>query len=465
MRPPLAQHQADDVTFIQRHRRVLLANEPGVGKSRSALTATQDASRVLVVAPSLVLAAGNWDTEIERWADNPEAYQQAPYSLLNERVKIEGSKTGTRPVEKLRPEWRGRWDAVIVDEAHYTKGRKTSWTWAVEQLAKNTDMLIEMTGTPIANWAHELFMPLRAIYSDQAHPGKQFGSFWRWAEQWFDTTPTRHSNGAPVVGELLACDRTCLRRPPTDPCDHYAAFARANLGDQYRRVLRKDCLDLPPLLGPVEKRTPLDAAGKKVYNKLKRDFAATVEGNEVLVWSQGALPTALARATTSPWLLHKEGEPRGGKFEQLRYDLESRSAPTFVVAHYRDTVDACVRVAQSTGARAAGVRGGMSRGDAGAVIRDFHAGRLDVLVGSLETVAEGLTLTEADMAIFVESSFKPSRNEQAKYRIHRMGQTKPCTVVEYWTPDTVDTGKKRLLAIKNDRQMRHLTAADFLGLL
>jgi len=80
-------------------------------------------------------------------------------------------------------------------------------------------------------------------------------------------------------------------------------------------------------------------------------------------------------------------------------------------------------------------------------------------------VAEGLTLTAADMAIFVEVSYKPSRNEQAKYRIHRLGQTRPVTIKEYMTVGTVDERKRKLLAEKTDQQLRVLSAAQFKELI
>jgi SNF2 family DNA or RNA helicase len=111
------------------------------------------------------------------------------------------------------------------------------------------------------------------------------------------------------------------------------------------------------------------------------------------------------------------------------------------------------------------VHGGVSKQDQGVAVRAFKDGKLDVLCGSLETLAEGLTLTVADMAIFVEVSYKPYRNEQAKYRVHRLGQERPVTVLTYLTPNTVDQRKRKLIAQKTDQQMRVLTAAQFKELL
>lgn len=462
-KPPLKEYQRENVDWIRRVGRGLLADEPGLGKSRSALEGYRGAGKVLIVAPSLVLQAGVWHDEVEKWGDDDTLYYVAPYSMLNFR-KPTGKGSGTKPINRLRPEYKGHWDAVIVDEAHYIKGRDTKWTWAVKELARNTDNLLLMTGTPIPNWAHEVFTLLQTIYPEEGKRGhEQFGSFWRWAERWFDCSPTRFSNGNPVAGELLGCTPKCLLRNADDPCTHYQRFAEANFGDRYMRHLRADHLDLPPLEF-VDTPTPMDADARRAYRQLKDDFATEIDGNDVLAWSQGAKNVLLDKMTTSPWLLHKEGEPRGGKFENLREDLQKRSAPTLVLAHYRDSVEGATRVAESIGARAGFIHGGTTDKQNASLVRDFKRGRVDVLVGSLETLAEGLTLTVADEAIFLERSYKPSRNTQATYRIHRLGQDKACTIRRYITPKSIDSNKEKLLNTKTDRQMRTLTAADFIRL-
>lgn len=460
-RPRLLDHQAGDIDWIGRVKRGLLGNEPGTGKSRSAIEAF-DGGKNLVIAPSLVIESGNWSDQLEAWSDFPERWTVAPYSMLNDRVGT--PKGGTKPVSRLRPEFKGDWDAVVVDEAHYTKGRTTSWTWATQQIASRSDALLEMTGTPIPNWAPEMFTLLQAIWPQESKPKGQFGSYWRWAEEWFVTLPSRHHAHAKVVGDLLACRKECLLRPPYDPCEHYFEFARANLGDRFRRILRDDCLDLPPLT-EAEVYTRMDTDQARMYREMKRDFGTTVDGDEIVTWSQGSKNTALDRLTTSPWTLNPKGPARGGKFERLRYDLESRARPTLVVAHYRTSVEGCADIARQVGARAAYVHGGLTKKDAGQRIRDFKEGRLDVLAGSLEMVSEGLNLTRADMTIFVEKSYKPSRNTQALYRTHRMGQANPVTALDYITPNTVDSKKRALLAVKTDRQMRMMTAAQFKELL
>jgi SNF2 family DNA or RNA helicase len=467
---PLLEHQRGDIEWIHRVQRGLLGNEPGLGKTRSAIEAF-DGGKNLVIAPNLIVESGTWEDELNRWSKYPEKWTVATYSMLNARKDFrtekeieQGKPHKYRPVNVLRPEWKGKWDAVVVDEAHYVKGRTTTWTWATERISRSSQSLLLMTGTPIPNWAHELFMLLRLINPAEAHPGKELGSFWRWAEQWFDTEPTKYSNGQPVAGEMKDCTPRCFMRPSYDPCEHYVAFTEANLGWHFRRMLRDDCLDLPPLTSH-DIKVPMATNQRRIYKELVKDFMAQVGDQEVMAWSQGALNVMLDKVTVSPWFLTKQGRPRGGKLEQLRFDLETRSRPTLVLAHHRDVVEACAAVARDLGATATTVYGGQGRKRQGEAVRRFKDGKIDVLCGSLETLSEGLQLQVADMAIFVERSYKPSRNEQATRRIHRMGQERPVTILRYLTPDSVDMRKEKLLLTKTDRQMRVLTGADFKALL
>lgn len=468
-KPPLKEFQRENVEWIRREKRGLLADEPGLGKSRSALEGFAGAEKVLIVAPSLIATSGVWHDEVEQWGDDNTHYHLATYSMLNDRKDRrtpsqirQGKPARYAPIKRLREDWRGHWDAVIFDEAHYLKGRDSYWTWSAKQLSRNCEQTMLLTGTPIPNWAHEVFSLLQIIKPEEGKRGhEELGSFWRWAERWFDCSPTFHSGGNPVVGQLLGCTPKCMRRNADNPCKHYQAFAHANFGANYMRHLRADHLDLPPI-EYVDTPTPMDVDTKQAYAQLKKDFATDVLGKEVLAWSNGAKNVLLDKMTTSPWLIHKEGEPHGGKLEYLREDLRKRAEPTLVLAHYRDSVEAAARVAASTGASVGFIHGGTTDKQNAALVRDFKRGRIDVLAGSLETLSEGLTLTVASEAIFLERSYKPSRNTQATYRIYRMGQDKAVTIRRYITPRSIDSGKETLLNEKNDHQMRTLTAADYL---
>lgn len=459
---PLLEHQRRGAQWARFVNRGLLADEPGLGKTRQAIEAF-DGGRNLVVAPALILQSGTWQREIEAWSRHPNRWVLASYTSLNLRERTGGS--GNRPIAgRARPEFKGPWDALVLDEAHYIKGRGTNWTATALALGKHSDFALALTGTPISNWAPDVFTTLQLLNPDESGRGGKFGSYWRWVESWFEVSASRFGGeGSREIGELLACERACLRRPADDPCSHYAEFMEANFGPAFLRRLRSDCLDLPSLT--VQRvDTPMDGRSAKAYREIKATYATTTEeGLRVEAWSKGSQINTLMRLTTSSSLLAGAGKPTGGKFEMLRNDLSQRTRPTVVFTHYRDSADACVAVAASVGQRARAIHGGVSPVQREQIFREWHAGQIDTLVGTLEVLAEGVTLNEADMAIFVEKSYKPSKNQQGRDRIHRIGQTRPVVIKEYVTPKSVDSAKSELVAVKTDRQMRMLSVRDMLA--
>lgn len=428
--------------------RGLLADEPGLGKSRQLLMAAE--GRTLVVAPSMVLDGGVWTEEHQKWRPDLDL-TTAPYSMLNSREKT-GKGSGTRPTENLRPEYLGHWDTVILDESHYIKGRKTSWTKAVQKL--ETDQLFCATGTPIPNWAYELFTTLQLLYPSEAKSGKKYGSYWRWAKLWFDCSPTQFSGGIPQVGE-----------PLDDSDEGWARFHADNLGVRFLQRLRDDVLtDLPPMT-VQDLYIPMLPAQRRIYNQLKKDYVAWTEsGEELVAWSSGGLHVKLAQVCTGVELLDPSS-PCSNKLDVLAVRLHDQAQPSLVACAFKATARAAAVRALDVGRRPAVIDGDTSSKDRKAAIEGYKAGRYDVLCATIETIAEGLTLTNADTVHMLERSYRPSKNEQVVRRVHRIGQLRPVTVLNYHSLDTVDQRSEKLLARKTDHQVKVLRAREFAALL
>lgn len=456
----LRPYQREGLDFLRANPRAFLADEMGLGKTAQMLLAAE--GETLIVAPAMVLDGGTWRDEIEKWCpERAGDFTCVPYTSV---VQRDGRKITKNP----KPALNRCWDTVILDEAHYLKGRKTSWTVALRPVLKKAKRVTIATGTPIPNWAQEIFEVAQILWPELARPGGELGSYWRWAAKWFDTEPeivyrAGKQLEVPHVGGLLACSPQCEERDPLDPCDHFKDFFAANLGTRFLQRLRDEVLtDLPPLTIETV-YTPMTAAQAKMYREIKDDFLAELgDGRLKVAWNSGAKNVLLDKISTGASILDSSEDPLkgSGKLQRLRYDLGDRTHPTLVVAHFNASVEAAHAVAEGLGKSSAFIHGGTSRPDRRRIVEQFKAGKLDVLCGSLETVAEGLQLTAADMVIFLETSFKPSRNQQALRRIHRMGQERPCVALDYITPDSVDAGKRELLKAKTDQQIRVLTAAQ-----
>jgi SNF2 family DNA or RNA helicase len=75
-----------------------------------------------------------------------------------------------------------------------------------------------------------------------------------------------------------------------------------------------------------------------------------------------------------------------------------------------------------------------------------------ILIANPAAAKEGLTLTSANNAIYLDRNFKMDDYLQSQDRIHRIGQTKKCTITKLVAKDTIDeymdeiVEKKELIA-------------------
>jgi len=452
----LMSHQVTGVEYLKRTPRALLADEPGLGKTAQALLAAEPP--VLIVAPAML--SGVWADEVALWRPEWEAgrdWEWVSYSSLCERVSAvaeSGRKTSKALGRAKRELHRRDWHTIVYDEAHYLKGRKSKWTKAA--LGLESERVVMLTGTPIPNWSHELFILLRILHGVK---DPDYRSYWRFIETWFTWWNPPWGDGRQrEIGGLkggvtwedfavgTGLDRLMLRR----------------LRDE---VLR----DLPPLTEQTI-LVKMGAAQRKAYNELKKDYYTYVEeaGEEVAAFSDGGLYVKLAKMTTGlPVALEQPTLAKGSaKLDALRELLQEREgSPVVVFCHFRMTAQCCVDLGICEGRKVGLIMGGIGQADRVETVRAFQSGELDMLVGTLATLSEGVTLTEADTCIFVEHSWRPSQNEQGMRRLHRIGQTRPVTVIHLVTEDSLDQRILALLATKQGQQVAALRAAEFASLL
>jgi SNF2 family DNA or RNA helicase len=483
----LRPYQKIGIEWLRKTGSALLADEMGLGKSRMLIEASQ--GKTLVVMPSMLLDSGSWAGEVRKWADDPDRFTFVAWHQLHQTARVlkVPKNQRHRPPEEQTPKWitehyplleealDHEWDTVILDEAHNVKNAKANRTGAIKRLRRCTPNWYMATGTPVPNWAHELFTPLQLLWPDKANPSKQFGSKNRWEREWFFVAQNRYAPpGVYDIGGLRRCSPGCRTADPSNPCEHFTEFAQANLGDRFLQRLAIDVQkDLPPIVED-EVLVPLTSKQWRAYKEMRdKQLTQLREEDEepLTAWYRSSRWTYMDRISTGLGLADGRVDiQESGKLERLRFDLERRTRPTLIMCHYRNSVEACYLVAQEMGLRASFVHGGADAAQRAEAVQGFQEGRLDVLVGSIDTLAEGLTLTAADMVIFVEKSWRNHKNDQAKKRIHRMGQTRHCYVLDYVavspTGDPIlDTHKREVLAEKSEEQVRTLSAARRMNLL
>lgn len=440
MPPELFPYQSQGVDWLREHPRSYLADEAGVGKTAQLLTAAGDVE-TLVVAPAMIRDAKVWENEAIRIGHDPEKLTVISYHQLGK----EEASGREHPV-------------ILCDEATRLKERKVSWHAPMAKLARRADRLHLASGTPVPNFATELWAPLKLIDSDKP-------AYWNWVGEYFDVGHGQYT--AYEVKGLKGCNPfVCGPTNLESSCEHWRAFADAELRDVMLRRLRADVQpDLPPLLGVDDPLlTPMTLTQRQAYNQMRKDFLAELpaEGLTIEALTMSGRFINLWQMSTGLCVADPGADDRhSGKLAAVAELLADRDRPTLIACYFQNTAAALVRVAERMGLRYAAVGQSTSGRARGEAVLAFQRGEIDVLIGSALVIGEGVTLTASDELILVERPWRPDQIEQVVRRLHRIGQLRPVTVRQLVTPRTVDWNQWGMLHEKAAHVRAVLTPAEF----
>lgn len=375
----------------------MLGDDMGLGKTATAILAADmiGATSVVVVCPASVRAV--WRSEIARFST------LQPNALIfsyNELV--------SNPDKKLlaighQPE------VLILDEAHFLKSPWSKRTGVCyETLINHADVTWGLTGTPAPKDPSDLWTHCKYL-------GGETADFVTWAEHFCHLGPSEYAPGFRVFG--LKRDRI--------------PELRARLAPWYlRRRLEDVALDLPPLRWgelPVESEGAIRSLKKYLSNHTEESEGLARLERIVRTGSDEEVLEALERSPYTATIQRLTALAKlPALLEEIDRQMEDGLEKVVLFAHHREVIH---EIENHFGDLAVSLHGGTpdhKRLDAVNRFQDREDVR--VFVGQSTAAGTGLTLTAADRAIFVESSWVPAVMSQAAKRIHRIGQDKSCLV-------------------------------------
>ena len=386
-------------------RDVLLADEPGLGKTvqvAEVVNRTRPASVRVVCPASLRL---NWARELEAWL----TFRPAAVEIMSYEAVVSAEDT---PAEV---------DLLVFDEAHYLRNPDAKRTRKC--LALTAKKRLFLTGTPVVNRPMDLYPMLSAmgLAVSRVDYGKRYCDGFLQVVKWHPRThkPMRtvwNFSGASNVEELSALlkSRCMVRRTKAEVLSELPA--------KTRQVVE---LDIPLSTTPEAVRTA-------VYPDLASAGAAGVSPD---VAFQDLSAVRLETA------LHKL--PHVIAYIQ---DLLEEEEKLVVFAWHREVVDALA----ASLPRAVKLYGGMSDRAKDQAVQDFQAGDARVFVGQITAAGTGLTLAAADTAVFAEIDWVPGNITQAEDRLHRIGQSNPVRIIHLVQAGSVDCRMVRALVAKQE---------------
>ena len=208
------------------------------------------------------------------------------------------------------------------------------------------------------------------------------------------------------------------------------------------RVLKEDCLDLPPK-NFTKRHIVLSSEQRKAYDQMKKTALATLNGK---VTSTVTVLTQLMRMhqITCGHFTADDGSTQlipNNRITELMSVLEETEGKAIIWANYqRDITNIIQSIIKEYGPGSVVDYYGLTpQEDRQENIKKFQNDEnCRFIVGTPQTGGYGITLTQANTVIYYSNGYDLEKRLQSEDRAHRIGQTKSVTYVDLIAEDTVD---------------------------
>jgi len=209
------------------------------------------------------------------------------------------------------------------------------------------------------------------------------------------------------------------------------------------RVLKEDCLDLPPKIFTT-RHIELSDEQKEKYVTMKKSAIAELDGK--LMSSMSALTTLLRlHQITCGTFKADDGTVtplKNNRLTSLMECLEETEGKVIIWATYREDLKNIVAALKKAYGEASTVEyhGGVDANLRQGYIAQFQdvKGPARYFVGNPSTGGYGITLTAANTVIYFSNSYDLEKRLQSEDRAHRIGQTGSVTYVDFIAESTID---------------------------
>ena len=208
------------------------------------------------------------------------------------------------------------------------------------------------------------------------------------------------------------------------------------------RVLKEDCLDLPPK-NFIKRHITLTPAQKKVYEQMKKAAMAVLNGKVTTTMTVLTQLMRLHQITCGHFTADDGSvqEVESNRLNELMSILEETEGKAIIWANYqKDVAQIIEHIEKKYGEGSIVDYYGLTpQEDRQDNIRKFqNDSNCRFLIGTPQTGGYGITLTQANTVIYYSNGYDLEKRLQSEDRAHRIGQKKTVTYVDLICEDTVD---------------------------
>lgn len=459
-------YQINGAKFIARSVDVLLADQPGLGKTIQTLagvTVKRDwerPRRILVLTPS-VAVSNVWGPEIRSWLGDsatvvevqgtrlkreralfPALEQEIDrdqYIICNlEMVRIKGRRNEVdtlqfRAEDAVWPElFRIVWDTIVVDESQRALIKKGGEPTQIRSgmMKLRAHNKVALSGTPMFGKPEQLWGTLNWLRP------YEYPSYWKWVKANFDMFSDRYSQF--IIGPLTNPDATAkslegimLRRTKLEVADWLPpkTYAGTHLfeGDDESPI--GIWLDLTP-------------RQKALYERLNREgiLGANLIANGQLAEDQRrrliCASELMATDLLEDRIVHKLPSPKFewliAKLEELGIEpeVQGNGAKIIVASQFTQVLDFYERQLAALGFATYKLTGKTSDKVRSANIRGFQSevSTAQIFLINMKAGGVAVTLDAADDLVMLDETYIPDESEQMEDRCHRVSRLHNVTI-------------------------------------
>jgi len=403
----LYKYQLDGVERLRSGRHRILADDMGLGKTLQVIKALEEEAFFLKINTFIIFCPisliENWRSEIGKWASEFEveeySFNNAQKQLARSNYLIVAYSRMERFFSEIDPQTISN-TISIFDEAHKLRNEGAKVNKIANKIKSNKKWLL--TGTPLERDEKDIENILSLL-----DPG----------------ISVAHLTKNSFLSKSRFANIT-LRRTKVGVLDH-----------------------LPPVIREIHYLELLEDQRKEYSDLLEKQ--KNLPKKEKI----GILTKLLMSATCSETGSSNKIE----KAVKITTREIRKNNKVIIFSNFNIVLEKMSKALASNDIRHHKINGELDKDERQKRIDSFRSSdTINALVINIAVGSEGLTLTEANVVIFLNEWWNPSTNRQAEDRVNRIGQHKDVTVHILRSLQTLDLSLEKILIGKNILEKEYL---------
>lgn len=419
-------HQIEAFNYILAWKNILVADEPGLGKTAESIYASDYLRKAGKVKKCLIICGVNtikynWLDEIKIHSDEDailiEGTEQKRLEFIN-KWKNSDVYYGIINIEALRKDsifaaLNRVADCIICDEIHKAKNGRSQQGSALRAL--NAPYKIGLTGTPIDNKVEDLYNILSWL-------GVEKRSFSKFRDTYCKLDRWHSVVGYKNLGQLKKeLSTVMIRRKKSDVVDLPEKIYKTEYVDLSKAEKKKYRELQAGILNNIDKILDMDNPLSSIFHL--REVTGGLYTDE----KDNAKLTRIKEIIEEEIIPARKKVIVFSKYEEIT-KIYMQALSDYHPAYITGTVDPSVRQKE--------------------VERFQNDPECRVCIGTIGAMGTGITLTAASTVIFADKDWTLSSNRQAEDRAHRIGTKENVNVITIVAKGTIDEYVETILQDK-----------------